>query len=536
MHKSFKIAMIFSIIIGSIAFAGCSSNKDKNEKDKEGRFKLSLRNLYFNEWSGGDSYTAYIEDKFNVSITPSNYSWASWDEQVYSPANGNSLTDVFHFSLDSYNFENSYKYWAKGGVIKALPDDMSKYPNLKKLIDSATNIESLKLDGHIYCVPIIKDISQSNIEYSPFTYVYRRDWAKELNVYQENDVYTWDQFLDLLDVFYEQKCKDNSGFAALADVEWGYPSLTNFYKDYPHIFALDENGRVVNNYATEKYIQGLDLARSYSCGSKLYYGLSQYTANDGDINEKYVANRVGVFYENLSLANYTTLRTNLMKTNKTFTAEQLDDATAIMKVKGPDGKYVLEGTENWFSATFFNADMSDEKMDAVLSIMEWTLGEEGTMMATYGMEGHDYNIVNGKVVLTEDGWEKDKDGKYVAKYNGAKYLRYMSTLSYDTNENDPLVDQHALSILNDWYSEMDTALANNQLRILKEDNRIDWAMTPIKLKNAGKMLEDANSSVMKYCYGANTGRNYSKEDYLASFNTTTWNTCLAELNELLGNE
>ena len=533
MRKSFKLLAVLGIILESIALASCSS--EKNEKDKDGRLKLSLRNLYFNEWSGGDSYTAFIENKFNVSITPSNYSWASWDEQVYSPANGNSLTDVFHFSLDSYNFENSYKYWANGGVIKALPDDMSKYPNLNRLINSATNIDSLRLNGHIYCVPVIKDISQINVEYSPFTYIYRRDWAKELNVYQENDVYTWSQFLNLLDVFYEQKCKNNSGFAALADVEWGYPSLTNFYKDYPHIFALDEDGHVVNNYTTDKYLTGLNLAREYSCGSKLYYGLSQYTANDGDINEKYVANRVGVFYENLSLSNYTTLRTNLMKTNKTFTTEQLDDATAIMKVMGPDGKYALEGTENWFSATFFNADMSDEKLETILSIMEWTLTEEGTMMATYGMEGFDYNIINGEIVLTEDGWEKDKDGKYVAKYNGAKYLRYMSTLSYDTNENDPLVDQHALAILNDWYEEMDLALSQDKLRILKEDNRIDWANTPIKSRNSGKMLEDANSSVMRYCYGANTGSNYSLDNYLASFNTTTWTSCLEELNRLLGN-
>ena len=135
----------------------------------------------------------------------------------------------------------------------------------------------------------------------------------------------------------------------------------------------------------------------------------------------------------------------------------------------------------------------------------------------------------------KDGWEKDKDGKYVAKYNGAKYLRYTVTLGYDMNEYDPLVDQDALTILNSWYADMDRAIENNELRILKEDPRIEWANTPVKAKNSGKMLEDGNAAVMRYCYGQSNGKvTFSKDDYLNSFKTTTWTTVLNELNQLIG--
>lgn len=530
MNKTKKIIGLLTLSLASVALASCKK-KEKEEYDEQGRLKISLRNLYFNQWDGIDSYTEYIEDKFNVSITPTNYSWASWDEQVMGPANANNLTDVFHYSLDSYNYENSYKYWADGGVIKALPDDMSRWPLLSAAINKCTNIESIKIDGKLYCIPIIKNVDSADITYSPFTYVYRRDWAKRLDVYKPNDEYTWQEFIALLDAFYID-CSAKNGYAAIADVEWGYPSVTNFYKQYPHIFALDNSGKVVNNYTTNEYIQGLELAKEWSSGARKYYGISQYEQNDGDVNEKYVGNRIGVFYENLSLANYTTLRDNLMKTNTSFTKAQLDDATALLKVKGPDGKYALEGTENWFSATFFNGDMSDEKMNKILDIMEWTLGEEGTKMAAYGIEGYDYNIVGGEVVLSEDGWDVDKNGRYVAKNNGAKYLRYMVTLGYDMNEYDPLVDKDALTILDNWYETMDNAKNNNLLRVIAEPTGVDWMYTPSKAKYAGDLLEKANDNAMQYCY-AKTGFNTTAE-YISKFNTTGWSSTLNELNTLLG--
>jgi len=535
MKKISKLLKVLGVVLLT-AGLGVSCNEQSDEYDEQGRLIISARNLYFNEWSGGDSYTNYIQDKFNVSINPSPYSWASWDEQVNSAANGDSLTDIFHFSLDSYNFENSYKYWAEGGVTKALPDDMSKWPLLKKSIESCTNIDALKIDGKLYCIPIIKNVNETSIDYSPFTYVYRRDVAKKLGVAKANDEYTWSEFIELVNALYENHYKELSGSAAIADVEWGFPSLTNFYKQYPHIFGKDANGNVVNNYTTEEYLQGLDLAREWASGTKKYYGLAQYSANDGDMNEKYFSNRVGIFYENLSLSNYTTLRNNLMKINKNFTKEQLDDASALLKVKGPDGKYALEGAENWFSATFFNGDMSDEKLEKILDIMEWLLGEEGTQMAAYGIEGYDYNVVDGKVVLTEDGWEKDKNGKYISKYNGAKYLRYMVTLGYDMNDYDPLVDKDALSVLNAWYDDMNEAASKGELRVVRDDPQIEWAYTPTKAANSGKMLEDANAAVMKYAYGDMKGYTggLDKNGYLASFNTSTWTTTLQELNAYIG--
>jgi len=518
-------ALALSLVFGLVACA----RQNNDDKYEDGKLVLNLRNLYFNEWNGADAYTQYVENKFGVKISAGSYSWADWTQQVQQAINGGRVSDVFHFSLDNYNFARSYQFWADDEAIKPLPDDLSRWPNVKQMVDNTTNIESLRYNGRLWCLPIAKNIKSEEAPFSPFTYVYRRDWAKSLGVYQENDVYTWAQFNALLSAF-KAYAAQYTDVSALADVEWGFPSVINFYKDAPHCFTLDEEGKAVSTYTTDAYLSGLDYAKGL-VSSEIYYG-DQFSANDGDVAKRYYGSRVGVFYENLSLSNYTTIRKKFVDNTDGWTTQQLDDATAIMKVQGPDGNYALEGTDNWFSATFFAGGISDAKMEKVLDILDWLLSKEGTMMAAYGIEGYDYELdANGNVVLLEAGWEKDLEGNYIEKYNGAKYLRYMATLGYDLYSDDPLVDQHAYEILTDWSAEMTAAYEQGKLRILTEPSSIKWLTTPQKASNSGKMLDDANANVMNYVYSK---RITTLDQYKQLFQNDVWTRVLDEINTALG--
>ncbi len=525
--KKFICAVLATVMSVATLFSlsACSSGGNEDKYSEDGKLILNVRNLYFNEWNGDDFYTAEIEEKFGVKFETTSYSWADWTQQVQQAINGGRVSDVFHFNLDNYNFARSYKFWAEDGAIKPLPDDLSRWGNIKKMIEKATNIDALRLDGKLYCIPIAKNIKSEEAPFSPFTYVYRRDWAKDLNVYKEGDVYTFEEFNTLLNAF-ANKYKD-SEFSAIADVEWGFPSVLNFYKKEPHCFAM-VNGKAVASYTTDNYIEGLGYAKDLVTRG-VYYD-DQFSANDGDVSKRYYGGRVGVFYENLSLSNYSTLRKKVWERSDVTTKEQLDDFTAIMKVTGPDGKYALEGTDNWFSATFFAGGISDAKMEKLLDIMDWLLSEEGTMMAVYGKEGYDYEIVDGEVVLSEAGWEKDLDGKYIEKYNGAKYLRYMCTLGYDLFPIDPLVDGDSYEILTDWSAFMNEKYSEGNLRILVEDPSIKWLTTFYKAENSGKMLDDANATVMNYVYGQTVK---TLDDYKNKFKTDTWNKVLKEINDEL---
>ncbi len=524
MKKLFSALLsVVLCVTAAVTLTACEDGGNEDKFSDDGKLILNVRNLYFNEWNGEDVYTAQIEEKFGVDFVPTNYSWADWTQQVQQSINGGTVSDVFHFNLDNYNFARSYKFWADDGAIKPLPDDMSRWPNLKKMIDSTSNIEALRYNGKLYCIPIAKNVKSQEAPYSPFTYVYRRDWAKQYGVYQEGDVYTWAQFNALLQAF-ANAFKDNE-ISALADVEWGFPSVVNMFKNEPHCFAVVD-GKVVPSYTTDKYLEGLDYAKNLVT-SGVYYA-DQFSSNDGDVSKRYYGGRVGVFYENLSLSNYTTLRKKMWERSEIDTKEKLDDATAIMRVIGPDGKYALEGTDNWFSATFFAGGVSDAKQQKILDIMEWLLSEEGTMMAVYGIEGYDYVKNGSEVTLTEAGWEKDLDGNYIEKFNGAKYLRYMCTLGYDLYPIDPLVDKDSYDILTEWGAFMNDKYAKGDLRILVEDARVKWMTTYYKAENSGKLLDDANATVMNYVYGQNVK---TLSDYKSKFATETWNRVLKEIND-----
>ena len=536
--KSKKIIFgaAFTALLSIGVLTGCGKNNAEDSYDESGRLILNLKNVYFDQWQGEDMYTDIINEKFNVKINASNYAYEDWDTMVNTAINGNNLTDTIQFNLKAYNFGSTYESWVDFGMLKALPDDMSKWPNLKKMLDNISNVDALKIDGKLYGIPIANDINNPQKDFSNFTYVYRRDWAKQIDamypdrepVYREGDVYTWEEFNRLCDAF-NTNIKTLSGMSqasVLVDEQWAFPSVTNFYKDAPHCYAKDDSGKAIANFAGNKYLSGLEVAKDFVSEKKIY-SQDQFNFADNKANQLYLGGQAAILYDNYSLANYIKLR-KLFKASQKYV--DLDDGTAFLKIKGPDGKFALEGTENWFSMTMFNADISDKKQEKILDILDYLLTEEGTRLAIYGKEGYDYTIIDGKVVLSEMGWEKDAmTGQYAAKTNGAKYLRYMATLGNDTKSFDPFTELDAYNLLNAWQEEMKTAKAAGNLRVVKEPADISWMSTPTKNDKTEGLLNDANTAVLKYCFNK-----ISLDDYKKSFDSNNWKKVLSEINAKLG--
>ena len=535
-NKKIIYGAVLTALMSLGALTGCGKKSGEDKYDKDGRLILNLKNVYFDQWQGEDMYTDIINEKFNVKINATNYAYEDWDTMVNTAINGNNLTDTLQFNLKAYNFGSTYESWVDFGMLKALPDNMSKWPHLKSMLDNISNIDALKINGKLYGIPIANDISNPQKDFSNFTYVYRRDWAKKIDemypdrepVYREGDVYTWDEFTRLCDAF-NTNFKALSGMSqgsVLVDEEWAFPSITNFYKDAPHCYAKDSNGKAIANFAGEKYLAGLEVAKEFVSGKKIY-SQDQFNFAANKANQLYLGGQAAILYDNYSLANYIKLR-------KLFKASQklvdLDDGTAFLKIKGPDGKFALEGTENWFSMTMFNADISDKKQEKILDILDYLLTEEGTRLAIYGKEGYDYTMVDGKVVLNEMGWEKDSmTGQYATKTNGAKYLRYMATLGNDTKSYDPFTEQDAYNLLNAWQEEMKAAKAAGNLRVVKEPADISWMSTPGKNDKTEGLLNDANTAVLKYCFDKISFDAYKKE-----FESNNWKKVLDEINAKLG--
>ena len=537
---------MFAALLSVTALSGCNRSSGKDKYDKDGNLILELQNLYFKaDFTGDDMYSEFLEKKFGVKLVPSNYTYNDWDQEVNIAIGGNNILDTIHYNLKAYNFGSTYEKWINNRVVKALPEDLSRWPELKKMINNISNVDALKMkdpdDGKmkLFGIPIANDISTPEKDFSHFTYVYRRDWVKEIDaknaskpgytpLYKEGDVYTWDEFQRILAAFKVKVAEDKiNGEVVMVDESWGFPSVTNFYKDVPHCFTKDENGKAINAFTSDQYIAGLETAKSFV--SNIYYSQDQFSYIETTANTKYVNGLAGILYDNFNLSNYITLRKTFKKNNKNVNFE---DGTALMKVMGPDGNFALEGIENWFSMTMFNYDISDKKMEKILDILDYLLSEEGTRLAVYGIEGQDYNIINGEVELTESGWEKiDGTDEYSPKTNGAKYLRYMATLGDDTKSYDPFTDMGAYNIIRAWQDEMKAAKLAGKLRVVKEPADIDWMSTPTKNSKTEGILADANKTALKYAYSKINSIDAYKAEFAKDPN---WERILKEINDKLG--
>ena len=84
----------------------------------------------------GDDVLSQIEEKLNIKITPVNVTWDDYLQKIPLWASSGSLPDVF---IGDFRNSVSYPQWADQGVIKAIPEDLSAYPNLEEYLSGQTD-------------------------------------------------------------------------------------------------------------------------------------------------------------------------------------------------------------------------------------------------------------------------------------------------------------------------------------------------------------------------------------------------------------
>ena len=82
MRKSLLLLGVIGMAVGSAVMTGCGRKQKKDTYDKDGKLEVTVRNLYFSDYAGGDRYLEEIEDKFKMSFKLSSYDWANWQTQT----------------------------------------------------------------------------------------------------------------------------------------------------------------------------------------------------------------------------------------------------------------------------------------------------------------------------------------------------------------------------------------------------------------------------------------------------------------------
>ncbi len=349
-----------------------------------------------------DEYLKKLESKFNVKFVDKVISYSDYKEKYQLWSASGELPDVF--SHDIINSETYYS-WIKQGIIRALPDNLSKYPNVQKVLN-LEDTKSLKVDGKTYMIPRLtyRDYDTWAMERA---LIVRKDWMEKLNL---KDPVTYDDYLNMLRAFAKNdpdgNGKNDTVGVTLRSSTMLTPIAGGTFPNLLNSSWVKENGKYIPYFASEKMKTVAKQMRQLFTEGAIDPDFAIMKTNDGI--EKFGQGKVGAISMQATPNGLAKLDSAWSKYNKD---SKFEDIAKIIPVswKSEDGSQYRYTAVTFWSESYFSAKVNDEEMDRILQIYDYLLSEEFKIDKQYGIEGKDYKKEGEKYVITR---EKNDKGEY----------------------------------------------------------------------------------------------------------------------------
>lgn len=357
-----------------------------------------------------------IEEETGVHLVPQNVTWDDAEQKIQLWATNGQLPDLFAGDFVGKSF---FTNWVEQGVIRALPDDLSAYPNLAEHMQME-RAQAAARDGKFYMIPrtTYGDISYSVLDRNV---VYRWDLAQAAGVTKEPE--TYEEFCDMIKkiIAADPEGKSVSGMTqALPELIGGfvYPYAGIIDKKW----VADENGKFVPSYFADRdaLVQAMQFGRDMYTDGVIEKDIA--LAKLETSKEKYLQGQSAAMV--FAWSGPAGLYNNVVRDYEALYGEGsfLEDNRIAKLYPSADGnKYYFVDTEAW-SETYISAKVDDEKMAGICRLFDYLYSEEGSRLVFCGFEGEDYDLVDGKVVM--------KDGVVLGdKYTYCNVNSNMSSLA-----------------------------------------------------------------------------------------------------------
>ena len=390
-------------------------------------------NIVDTDKQNNDARYDYIKEKFGFDLEMVACSLNDIKEKARIWVAGADIPDVLWTDMSTPNFGEMLE-WIDSGVLK--PIDISKYPNIQKYQDAIQSDDALIVDGQRYFILTLRDNFDKGFMATE-RMIYRKDWAKELGLYNEGDVYTWEEMIEMAKAFVaKDPGKNGAGQTiGLASVGWAFPGMAGLQQMSPYwdtFFVKD--GQYVWGGNQPETVEAVKMVKRLFDEGVIWADHALAQTLDGP--SKFQAGQVGILYHNLTPNNIASVTKNLQNA---YPDKDIFDMVGIMNVMSPDGNYFVKQTDEFWGNVSFRYDMDDELLDKFLSFIDFTLTPEGRDLIMYGLEGVDFNRAEDGTI--ECLWEKDEAGQYVSPYqiNGDRTISIgmLAELAHYTCATDP---------------------------------------------------------------------------------------------------
>ena len=369
------------------------------------------------EKNGIDARAEFVEEKFNLTFDYLPVSWGDWNEKIRTWINTGDTPDLIWWDLKGATAWE-YQSWARQGAFTAFSDeDFANRPQLQEIYETAESIDALRVDGTLYAWPSLRDNPPEAQNCYTSNWCYRRDWAQEVGLYKEDDIYTFEEWEELIAAVLDAGLAQ----AGLVMPPWGFPhAAVLFISDPPAegnetcSYIIDpDTGKYIWPPATDAYVAGVKKTYDMYQAGLIYRDNMSFKASENQ----------DMIQAGQAFATY-----NVTGSLNTWTADMIKDGTIEKRedfgpaiVSGIDGTWYMTQTEDYWTVTALSKDIDPEAKNRVLDFWDWIITDEGRMVRNFGIEGTDWNWADNEQGF-ELLWDFDEATKdYISPYAETRF-------------------------------------------------------------------------------------------------------------------
>ncbi|MCT1402970.1 extracellular solute-binding protein [Paenibacillus sp. p3-SID867] len=433
------------ILMVALTTAGCANGNEaatqlptsNNKQESSDNFgtEAPIEITWANSINPPDNNNNYvqqqIESKFNVKIKNVRLERSTWKEKFNVLLASGQIPDIFPVDADMTDMAT----WADQGLIASIPREeiekhMPKYAIHLKAEDPGAWEVGL-YQGKYWGIPKVWPPGNDGLLPG-----YNENWLKEIG-YNEPPK-TLDELHDVLTKFVNDDPdgndrKDTYGMTARGQLPIQmFTSIFSAYGVSPYLFINDDDGGgVVYGGITEQTRSALKtLNQWYEEG---LIDPEFITADNHQINEKFVNQKIG-YVDNLGWISY-------YKDSAYITKPALEKGIQVVAgtpLIGPAGKPYAFSSGSRQAPLMLGVQLEedDKKRQKIEQILEWvSTNPEGWLMTTQGVEGVNYDMVEGKAVPrtgTEANVNKTGAGSF---YNPLVWINKDFIAEYSTKQD-----------------------------------------------------------------------------------------------------
>jgi putative aldouronate transport system substrate-binding protein len=355
---------------------------------------------------------AWLYEKFDFEFEFFPLTWDNYVDQTRMWLASNEAPDLMMLDVAAVRY-TEFVNNVNEGMFRPYTG-YENYPNLKEKMDTASAGKKFIVNGELYAWPAFLDTSEFDYRIINGACI-RKDWAQAVGLYQEDRLYSWDEWVALIK---EVLAKDPGGNGAgktigMIGVDWQFPKYFGPGNLSPYMlqYGPDNSGGYTWGPLLPESLEVVKLTKQLYDEGLIWSDEIMVKSEDPEnkMNSNQLFARI---WQNISAGALNTSKISYVQANPGAVA---DDILDWVLFEGPNGKVLSYQANDHWSQEAMNANLSDEKANRWMEILDYLASEEGYYFRTLGIPEVDWSYVDG--VATANWTMLDDNGNLRKPYD-----------------------------------------------------------------------------------------------------------------------